>query len=107
LRALEPSLTEHQRQLLAQMRASQGQRREVRNQAVVWVLRNNRPEPVQVVLGIADNTYTLVYSGLNVGDQVITGGGPRPKDQARPGGGLLGPGGGRGGGGRGGMVRGG
>jgi len=107
LRALEPSLSAHQRELLTQMRASQGQRREVRTPAVVWVLRNNRPEPVQVVLGMADNTYTLVYSGLSVGDQVITGGGPRPKEQARPGGGLL-PGGGRGGpGGGGGRVRGG
>lgn len=108
IRALEPSLSDHQRQLLTQMRATQGQRREVRTQAVVWVLRNNRPEPVQVELGIADNTYTLVYSGLNAGDQVITGGGPRPKTQARPGGGLLpGGGGGGGGGGRpGGGVRG-
>jgi HlyD family secretion protein len=76
LSALEPTLTAHQRQLLQQMQQSFTQRREVRNQAVVWVLRGNTPTPVQVTIGIADDTHTLVYSGLNEGDQVIIGGGP-------------------------------
>ena len=77
LRELEPSLTDHQRELLAQMRQGGGARAEVRRQAVVWVLRNNRPVPVQVEIGVADNGYTLIHSGLSEGDQVIIGGGPQ------------------------------
>lgn len=99
--ALQPSLSAQQRQLLAQMQQGNGQRREVRNQAVVWVLRNAQPTPVVVSTGIADNTNTLLYSGLNEGDQVIIGGGPPAQAQQRsssPFGGPGGPGGGRGGG---------
>lgn len=94
--AIEPSLTAEQRELLTQMRAGGGARREVRNQAVVWVLRNNKPAPVLVETGVADNGYTLIYSGLNDGDQVIIGGGPQAETntQSSPFGG-----GGRGGGG--------
>lgn len=96
--AIEPTLTAEQRTLLEQMRAGAGPRREVRNQAVLWVLRNNRPTPVLVETGIADNGYTLVYSGLNEGDEVIVGGGPQAEENAQqrsP----FGGGGGRGGGG--------
>lgn len=75
--AIEPTLTAEQRTLLEQMRAGAGPRREVRNQAVLWVLRNNRPTPVLVETGIADNGYTLVYSGLSEGDEVVIGGGPQ------------------------------
>ncbi|MEZ5960035.1 MAG: efflux RND transporter periplasmic adaptor subunit [Hyphomonadaceae bacterium] len=94
--AIEPTLTAEQRMLLEQMRAGAGPRREVRNQAVLWVLRNNRPTPVLVETGIADNGYTLVHSGLNEGDEVIIGGGPQADNnrQSSPFGG-----GGRGGGG--------
>lgn len=81
--AIMPSLSAHQRQLLQQMQAGFGQRREVRNSVVVWVLRNNTPTPVAVTTGIADNTNTLLYSGLNEGDQVIVGGGPPPKTQSQ------------------------
>lgn len=77
LREIEPTLNERQRELLTQMRQGGGPRAEVRRQAVVWVLRNNRPVPVQVEIGVADNGYTLVHSGLNEGDQVIVGGGPQ------------------------------
>lgn len=102
LRAIEPSLNAHQRELLAQIRAGGGARAEVRRAAVVWVLRNNRPTPVRVEIGIADNGNTLLYSGLNEGDELIVGGGPRAQNaqQQRPGGGLMG-------GGRGMRVRGG
>jgi HlyD family secretion protein len=94
--AIEPTLTAEQRELLAQMRAGAGPRREVRQQAVVWVLRNNRPSPVLVEIGVADNGYTLLHSGLNEGDEVIIGGGPRAEeDQQRS---PFGGGGGRGGG---------
>jgi HlyD family secretion protein len=79
LRELEPSLTERQRELLTQMRQGGGPRAEVRRQAVVWVLRNNRPVPVQVEIGVADNGHTLIHGGLNEGDDVIIGGGPQPE----------------------------
>jgi HlyD family secretion protein len=95
--AIEPTLTAEQRTLLEQMRSGAGPRREVRNQAVLWVLRNNRPTPVLVETGIADNGFTLVYSGLNEGDQVIIGGGPQA-ETASQGASPFG-GGGRGGGG--------
>lgn len=103
--ALEPSLSAQQKQLLQQSRSG-GQRQETRNTAVVWVLRDGqtKPTPVRVETGIADDTYTLVYSGLNVGDHVVIGGGPPAKTQTAPG---RSPFGGPGGGGRGGRVRGG
>ena len=56
--------TARQRQLLAQMRAGGGPRAEVRRQAVVWVLRNNKPTPVQVEIGVADNGHTLAARRL-------------------------------------------
>ncbi|MGQ0532567.1 MAG: efflux RND transporter periplasmic adaptor subunit [Caulobacteraceae bacterium] len=92
---IEPTLTAPQRELLAQMRAGAGQRQEVRQQAIVWVLRNNRPAPVLVEIGVADNGYTLVHSGLEEADEVIVGGGPqREEDQRSPfGSGRGGPGG--------------
>ena len=92
--AIEPSLTPQQRELLAQMRAGNGPRQEVRQQAVVWVLRNNKPTPVLIEIGVADNGYTLVHSGLNEGDEVIIGGGPRNEQQQQQRGGPMGPGGG-------------
>lgn len=96
LRELEPTLSAEQRALLEQMRAGGAARQEVRQQAVVWVLRNNRPQPVLVEIGVADNGFTLVHSGLNEGDEVIVGGGPqREEDEQRSpfGGGRGGPGG--------------
>jgi HlyD family secretion protein len=78
--AIEPTLSAEQRQLLTQMRAGAGPRREVRQQAVVWVLRDNRPTPVLIEIGVADNGYTLLHSGLNEGDEVIIGGGPPAED---------------------------
>jgi len=86
---LEPTLSDTQRQALVQLR-ERGQNREVRQQAIVWVLRNNQPEPVAVEIGVADNSHTLVYSGLQAGDVVIVGGGP----QAERGGNTVAPGGG-------------
>lgn len=99
IRELEPTFTPRQRELLAQLRAGAGPRREVRQQAVVWVLRANRPEPVLVEIGVADNSNTLVHSGLQEGDAVIIGGGPRAESQsgASPFGGGSGRGGGPGG----------
>jgi HlyD family secretion protein len=96
IQAIEPTLTAEQRELLAQMRAGAGPRREVRQQAVVWVLRNRQPAPVLVEIGVADNGYTLLQEGLNEGDEVIIGGGPRADDNSNSpfgGGGGRGPGG--------------
>jgi HlyD family secretion protein len=95
IRELEPTFSERQRQLLTQMREGGGARAEVRQQAVVWVLRNNRPTPVQVEIGIADNGHTVLLGGLNEGDEVVIGGGPQVEEEQRPGG-PLGGGGGRG-----------
>ena len=93
IREIEPTLTPQQRELLAQMRAGAGPRQELRQQAVVWVLRNNRPAPVLVEIGVADNGHTLVHSGLEQGDQVIVGGGPQAANdrQRSPFGGGRGP----------------
>ena len=90
LRELEPTLNARQRELLEQMRQGAGAQREVRRQAVVWVSRNNRPVPVQVEIGVADNSNTLLHSGLDAGDEVIVGGGPRAQngDQRSPFGGA-------------------
>jgi len=99
IRELEPSFSSRQRELLTQMREGGAQQREVRQQAVVWVLRNNRPTPVPVEIGVADNGYTLIHSGLNEGDEVIVGGGPRAETQQQGGPFGSGAGGGRGGGG--------
>ena len=97
LRELEPTLNDRQRELLAQLRQGGAARREVRQEAVVWVLRNNRPTPVQVEIGVADNGYTLLHGGLSEGDEVIVGGGPRAENQQGGpfGGGRGGPGGAR------------
>ncbi|MGE0597480.1 MAG: efflux RND transporter periplasmic adaptor subunit [Hyphomonadaceae bacterium] len=84
LAAIEPSLNERQRQLLVQVREAGPGAREVRRQAVVWVLRNNRPTPVQVETGIADNGSTVLLGGdLREGDEVIIGGGPRGEEQTQ------------------------
>ncbi|WP_135211282.1 efflux RND transporter periplasmic adaptor subunit [Vitreimonas flagellata] len=92
IREIEPTLSAEQQQLLAQMRAGGGPRQEVSRQAVVWVLRNNQPTPVLVEIGVADNSNTVLHSGLNAGDEVIIGGGPQA--EVRQQGGMGGPGGG-------------
>ena len=92
LAALEPSLSAHQRELLAAYRENGGSR-EVRRQAVVWVLRDDKPTPVQVEVGIADNGFTVLLGGdLEEGDEVIIGGGPTSTAPAQ--GGMGGPPGG-------------
>lgn len=41
--------------------------------AQVWVLRNGRPEPVTVRIGLADSSWSEVLAGLQPGDDVIIG----------------------------------
>ena len=83
MRQIEPILTPEQRTQLAAQRANgggEGARRVQTRQAVVWVLRDNRPTPVRVEIGSADDAFTQVVGGdLRQGDQVITGGGPEPE----------------------------
>lgn len=93
IREIEPTLTPQQQELLAQMRAGGGPRQEVRQQAIVWVLRNNQPAPVLIEIGVADNSNTLLHGGLSEGDEVIIGGGP-PGESRRQGGAMGGPPGG-------------
>lgn len=102
IQAIEPTLTAQQRELLTQVRSGAGPRQDVRQQAIVWVLRNNKPAPVLVEIGVADNGYTLLHTGLNEGDEVIIGGGPRAEENSSS---PFGGGGARGGGGPGGGVR--
>ncbi|MES1198849.1 MAG: hypothetical protein ABUS48_02605 [Pseudomonadota bacterium] len=100
LTRIQPSLNPHQLQLLAQMRSGgMSEQREVRRSAVVWVLRNNQPEPVQVTIGVADDGHTALLTGLNQNDAVIIGGGPRNDAQQQRNGGPPGAGGPLGGGG--------
>jgi len=108
IRELEPTFNDRQRELLAALRQGAGAvaQREVRQQAVVWVLRNNRPTAAQVEIGVADNGYTLLHEGLQEGDEVIIGGGPRADAAQAPGGPFGGGGGGGRGGGGGARVRG-
>jgi HlyD family secretion protein len=72
----------------------------------VWVLEKNKPVPVMVRVGGSDGSATEIQGELKEGQEVIIGGGPRPKAQlpaGRPGGGAPGgigiPGGGAPGGG--------
>lgn len=45
----------------------------------VHVLRDGKPAPMAVRVGAADGSATEIVGPLKVGDQVIVGGGPRPK----------------------------
>jgi len=108
---LEPSLRPDQKQKLTALRATMAAMGGGRGRGgggglrggVLYVLRDGKPVPIPVRTGSTDGSSTeIVTNQLKPGDQVIVGGGPRPKASARtpfgPGGGG-GPGGGRGGGG--------
>jgi HlyD family secretion protein len=82
MRALDPILTPGQKAKLAEMRASRTGETRVRN-GVVWVLRDNKPVPVSVQLGVAADSHTEVLGGLSEGDLVITGGGPANKQKQK------------------------
>lgn len=83
---LEPILTPDQKQKLDVMRARTGAGggRGAPN-AVVWVMRKNKPVAVPVRSGASDGSFTEVSGALQPGDEVIVGGGPKAKIQARPG----------------------
>jgi HlyD family secretion protein len=92
---LEPSLNAEQKTKLAALRATMAQRRtNGMKPGVVYVLnKEGKPTPVPVRVGATDGTATEIVGPLKPGDQVIVGGGPRPKLQART---PFGPGGGGG-----------
>jgi len=96
LAKLEPQLRPDQKTKLAALRAtmSQGRGRAAGMRGgTVWVLRDKKPVPIAVRVGASDGSSTEVLSrDLKAGDQIIVGGGPRPKAQMR--GGLGGPPGG-------------
>ena len=59
----------------------------------LWVLRDGRPGPAQVTIGVSDGTFTEIVSGpVQAGDAVLTGvdtapaGGARPASPVAPGG---------------------
>lgn len=93
LARLEPQLRTDQKTKLAALRATMAQgrgRTAGMRGGTVWVLRDKKPVPIAVRIGASDGAATEIVSReLKPGDQVITGGGPRPKAQVR--GGLGGP----------------
>ncbi|TAJ70449.1 MAG: efflux RND transporter periplasmic adaptor subunit [Phenylobacterium sp.] len=100
LARLEPLLRPDQKTKLAALRATMTQGRGGRagglRAGTVYVLREKKPVPIPVRVGATDGAFTEVVSrDLKAGDQVITGGGPRPKAQVgAPMGGPPGAGGG-------------
>ncbi|MDO8377883.1 efflux RND transporter periplasmic adaptor subunit [Phenylobacterium sp.] len=82
---LEPLLRPDQKQKLAVLRATMAQGRGAGGMTggVVYVLRDDKPVPVPVRVGVTDGSFTEIRSpSLKAGDQVITGGGPKPKVKA-------------------------
>ena len=84
---LEPTLRPDQKAKLATLRASMAQGR---GQAAgmrggtLYVMRDDKPVPIAVRVGATDGSSTeIVTRDLKPGDQVIVGGGPRPKVDAR------------------------
>lgn len=94
LAKLEPLLRPEQKARLAALKATMAQGRGGRSSGLrggtVYVLRDKKPVPIAVRVGATDGSYTEIFSReLKPGDQVITGGGPRPKAQV--GGAMGGP----------------
>jgi HlyD family secretion protein len=44
-----------------------------KSERTVYVLRDGKPQPVQIKVGISDGVFTEVLEGLKEGDPVITG----------------------------------
>ncbi len=65
-------------------RGRRGRKPEHHNIRAVQILRNNKPEPVEIKTGISDGIFTEVLEGLKEGDLVITGmtGGPKASTAA-------------------------
>lgn len=82
---LEPLLRPEQKTKLVALRATMAQGRGSQasmRAGTVYVMRDEKPTPIVVRVGATDGSATEIVSrGLKAGDQVIVGGGPRPKAQ--------------------------
>ena len=91
LAKLEPILKPAQKEKLIALRARMASAGGGRGQGgftsgVVYVLRDDKPVAVPVRVGASDGSFTQIVGDIKVGDQVITGGGPKPKAKAAIGG---------------------
>lgn len=88
---LEPILKPAQKDKLVALRARAaqgggGRGRGGMSAGVVWILKDGKPSPVQVLVGATDGSYTEIVDRSGVikeGVSVITGGGPKAKVKAR------------------------
>ncbi|MDP1738715.1 MAG: efflux RND transporter periplasmic adaptor subunit [Caulobacter sp.] len=85
---LEPILKPAQKEKLVALRARMAATGGGRSQGgmasgVVYVLRDGKPVAVPVRVGASDGSFTQVVGALKAGDQVIIGGGPKPKAKAQ------------------------
>ncbi|ATQ42711.1 efflux RND transporter periplasmic adaptor subunit [Caulobacter mirabilis] len=90
LTKLEPILKPAQKEKLIALRARMAQMGGGRGRGgmtagVVYVLRDKKPAAVPVRVGATDGSFTQIVGDLKPGDQVIIGGGPKAKVQARGG----------------------
>lgn len=90
LTRIEPILKPAQKEKLVALRArmaSTGGRRGAggMTSGVVYVLRDGKPTAVPVRVGATDGSFTQIVGPLKAGDEVIIGGGPKAKVQARGG----------------------
>jgi len=97
---LEPLLKPDQKTKLTALRARMAQGGGGRGSAggmtsgVVWILKDGKPTPVQVMVGATDGSFTEIVDptgAIKEGSQVIIGGGPKAKVELR---GPMGGGGG-------------
>lgn len=97
LTRIEPILKPAQKEKLVALRARMasmggGRRQGGMTSGVVYVLRDGKPVAVPVRVGATDGSFTQIIGPLKAGDEVIIGGGPKPKATA-PQGGPMGGGG--------------
>ena len=91
LTRIEPILKPAQKDKLVALRARMAAMGGGRGQGgmtagVVYVLRDGKPVAVPVRVGASDGSFTQVVGPLKAGDEVIIGGGPKPKAKAAQGG---------------------
>lgn len=84
LTRIEPILKPAQKEKLLALRAriatmGGGRRQGGMTAGVVHVLRDGKPVAVPVRVGATDGSFTQIVGPLKAGDEVIVGGGPKPK----------------------------
>jgi HlyD family secretion protein len=90
LAKLEPILKPAQKAKLIALRARMaatggGRGRGGMTGGVVHILRDGKPVAVPVRVGASDGSFTQIVGPLKAGDQVIVGGGPKPKPRTQGG----------------------